>query len=233
MQFLVECVCHSRVCGSGLRCYVAFVSTRADREGVPIRSAFCKVLSSGACFPECVTFFPPNLRMLLAWTTILRSGGTLRNYLGYVNRLHYCRRQHGGKLQIHRPDPACVSRLCKQVFDEPAMRKAKASVDKGRGGCLRNGPSYGCSGAVSRAARCVSFCLCARCLFFLKEAIVSNFGILRRKTTVESVCDALPDVVRIPLADAIGSDSCLCTGRRAQPKIGGRFASVALVSTEE
>ena len=68
---------------TGLRCYVAFVSTRGVRGLIP-SAVYCMVRSSGACFPESVVFFPPSLTMLLAWTTMFRSGGTLRNYLGYV-----------------------------------------------------------------------------------------------------------------------------------------------------
>ena len=29
-------------------------------------------------------YFPPTLDLLLSWTTMFRSGRTLRNYLGYV-----------------------------------------------------------------------------------------------------------------------------------------------------
>jgi hypothetical protein len=34
--------------------------------------------------PALKRYFPPPLNLLLSWTTMFRSGGTLRNYLGYV-----------------------------------------------------------------------------------------------------------------------------------------------------
>ena len=80
-----------------------------------------------------MTFFPPSLRMLLAWTTIFRSGGTLRNYLGYVKTgCIIVGVSTGASCKPTDPARFALSHLCKQVFDEPAMRKAKASVDKGR-----------------------------------------------------------------------------------------------------
>jgi len=53
--------------------------------------AACAVLMPG--LPACACaehvepgqrLFPPKLKMLLAWTTLFRSAGTLSNYLGYV-----------------------------------------------------------------------------------------------------------------------------------------------------
>ena len=51
--------------------------------------------------------------------------------------------------------------------------------------------------------------------------------------TRPSFRDAFPDDVRIPLANAIRSDSCTCTRRRALPKIRARFPCIASVSAEE
>ena len=80
--------------------------------------------------PKLKRYFPPPLHLLLSWTTIFRSAGTLSNYLGYVKT---------GCLVFNKPvqvsngirlrNTLCA-RLVYEVFDEPALRKAKQSVDK-------------------------------------------------------------------------------------------------------
>ena len=59
------------------------------------------------------SIFPPKLDTLLAWSTLFRSEGTWGNYLGYVKT-------------------ACVLvKVETQVFDNVALKRARASVQKG------------------------------------------------------------------------------------------------------
>ena len=67
---------------SGIRCWIAFVGVG--------RSVFVCLLLAVNCSctdqfdPDKKKYFPPPLDLLLSWTTLFRSGGTLRNYLGYL-----------------------------------------------------------------------------------------------------------------------------------------------------
>ena len=77
-------------------------------------------------------FFPPRLKVLLAWTTMFRSGGTLRNYIGYVKTGCII---VGADTRARRELAYSVRDFVLhfgEIFDEPALIKAKASVDKGR-----------------------------------------------------------------------------------------------------
>ena len=95
---------------TGVRCWMAFVGM----------SCWCvcggawggvACVSTNKYDPELMRYFPPPLHLLLSWTTIFRSGHTLRNYLGYLQT-------------------ACLlAEVSTQVFQEPALKKAKASVD--------------------------------------------------------------------------------------------------------
>ena len=99
------------------------------------------VVKSSACmafadtvFPNVKRYYPPRLDALLAWSVLFRSGGTLRNYLGYVKTGCI---MAGADTKVS-PTSSALCRLsqvrsvfCK-VFDSPALRKAKASVDKNR-----------------------------------------------------------------------------------------------------
>ena len=76
---------------SGVRCWMAFVD-KFD----PVKRRY----------------FPPSLELLLSWSTLFRSGQTLRNYLGYLQT---------GCILFNVPVT---------VFHEPALRKAKMSIDK-------------------------------------------------------------------------------------------------------
>ena len=67
---------------SGLRCYVAFIGIHVWGHGVGLLVASLRV--ADACFPGTKAYFPPSLNTLLAWSVLFRSGGTWRNYLGYV-----------------------------------------------------------------------------------------------------------------------------------------------------
>jgi hypothetical protein len=117
---------------SGLRCYIAFVG--ALGVGIARHSMFLRDCAlADACFPGTKKYFPPTLTALLAWSVLFRSGGTLRNYLGYVRTgcmvvgadtkaWHCC---------FHLRWVCSGSIMCK-VFDAPELVKAKASVDKGQ-----------------------------------------------------------------------------------------------------
>ena len=83
-------------------------------------------------FPNVKHYYPPRLDALLAWSVLFRSGGTLRNYLGYVKTGCI---MAGADTKVS-PTSSALCRLsqvrstfCKG-FDSPALRKAKASVDK-------------------------------------------------------------------------------------------------------
>ena len=68
---------------SGVRHWMAFVGVyRVLRS---MRGASVHVRSCADKYdPLLKRYFPPPLHLLLSWTTIFRSGDTLRNYLGYV-----------------------------------------------------------------------------------------------------------------------------------------------------
>ena len=82
-------------------------------------------------FPEVRRFFPPQRDIILAWSAMFRSGGTFRNYLGYVKTGCMVMNEStvvSGTLPFY----ICESRACvgPKVFDDPAVQKAKRSVDK-------------------------------------------------------------------------------------------------------
>jgi hypothetical protein len=115
---------------SGLRCYLAFVSKRCVATAV-FGDCNIMLLFQGACCPGCETFFPPRLKVLLAWTTMFRSGGTLRNYLGYVKTgCIIVGANTGARRELAYSDRDFVLHVG-EIFDEPALMRAKASVDKG------------------------------------------------------------------------------------------------------
>ena len=92
---------------SGIRCWMAFV-------GACVHSTYC-VCSYIRYFSVCADkydqakkrYFPPPLDLLLSWTTIFRSGQTLRNYLGYVRT---------GCLMFNVPVKACSRKQVVRVF---------------------------------------------------------------------------------------------------------------------
>lgn len=67
---------------SGLRCYVAFVGRTLYRIGGP--PCLIGVACAEHVFPEVRQVFPPQRDLILSWSAMFRSGGTVRNYLGYV-----------------------------------------------------------------------------------------------------------------------------------------------------
>ena len=80
--------------------------------------------------PENGRLLPPSISLLLAWTTLFRSPRTLSNYLGYVKTA--C-------LLCEKPVTVRLCSQCKefatrtlhlQVFDCPALKRAKDSVSK-------------------------------------------------------------------------------------------------------
>ena len=114
---------------SGVRCYVAFVGTHLD---CLCRAHAHFVFTADATCGEVKCYFPPRLEWLLAWSTLFRSEGTLGNYLGYVKT---------GCLVVKAPvkvvdvTVAChsvvLSFVCAmQVFDHPALQRAKAATAK-------------------------------------------------------------------------------------------------------
>ena len=56
------------------------------RSGLVVTCVICgtRLSLSDKYDPVKKRYFPPPLDLLLSWTTLFRSGGTLRNYLGYV-----------------------------------------------------------------------------------------------------------------------------------------------------
>ena len=77
-------------------------------------------------------FFPPRLKVLLAWTTMFRSGGTLRNYLGYVKTGCIIVEANTGVRREQAYSDCDSVLLFREIFDEPVLKKAEALVDKGR-----------------------------------------------------------------------------------------------------
>ena len=82
-----------------------------------------------ACFPGTCDYFPPKLRTLLAWAALFRSGGTYRNYLAFVKTGCMI---VGASTEVCTLWYACCLSTCGslQVFGNPVLTKAKASVDK-------------------------------------------------------------------------------------------------------
>ena len=121
--------CSHKSVRSGIRCWMAFVGTHV------LLAAVCPVLvlSLGCADkydPVKKRYFPPPLDLLLSWTTIFRSGQTLRNYLGYVQTgclLFNVSVKVGAGTRVWSTDSV---HQCGQVFEEPALKKAKRSVDK-------------------------------------------------------------------------------------------------------
>ena len=91
-------------CGATLRLLVSSLSyVETEPYVVPVSDA----IRSGE-----KSYFPPRLDDLMAWSACFRSGGTFRNYLGYVRT------------------GCIVVGASTTVFGEPALVKAKATVDK-------------------------------------------------------------------------------------------------------
>ena len=96
----------------------------------------CSALSwpAGACYPEVQTFFPPSLEALLAWSVTFRSAGTLTNYLGYVRtRCMIVNVSTAVRAWVLLCMHQCFTEwwlLLSQVFADPALVKAKTSVEK-------------------------------------------------------------------------------------------------------
>ena len=77
--------------------------------------------------PVAKRYFPPPLNLLLSWTTMFRSAQTLSNYLGYVQTgclIANAPTQVGKMILCHEH----CALLLLQVFQDPAVRKAKASA---------------------------------------------------------------------------------------------------------
>ena len=86
---------------------------------------------------------PPTLNMLLTWSTMFRSSGTFGNYLGYVKTA--CMLEEA-PTEVDFVLPHIVTfaftRACGiQVFDDPALQKAKKGVDK-RSGFKKREPRW-------------------------------------------------------------------------------------------
>ena len=67
---------------SGIRCWIAFVGMWAQCLVCLLLAVNCSCTDQFD--PDKKRYFPPPLDLLLSWTTLFRSGGTLRNYLGYL-----------------------------------------------------------------------------------------------------------------------------------------------------
>ena len=74
-------------------------------------------------------FFPPPLRILLAWSTLFRCRATFANYLGYLKTACLV-------MNVSTEVRHTRTSLCKQwtfyinlkVFSDPALRRAKQSI---------------------------------------------------------------------------------------------------------
>ena len=69
---------------SGWRCFRAFAGEYICLFAAGFLALFVCVLHSESAQPGCKRLLPPSLSLLLAWSTLFRSQGTLSNYLGYV-----------------------------------------------------------------------------------------------------------------------------------------------------
>ena len=80
-------------------------------------------VGAGTVYPGTTRFFPPSLNVLLAWSLLFRSGGTLRNYFAFVKT------------------GCLVCGVSTEVFDHPALIKARATCDK-LGGFKKRAPLW-------------------------------------------------------------------------------------------
>ena len=67
---------------SGVRCWMSFVGPLLQAAALRFASMCC--LFSDTYDPLLRRYFPPPIRLLVPWTTLFRSPGTLQNYLGHV-----------------------------------------------------------------------------------------------------------------------------------------------------
>ena len=90
---------------------------------------------TAAIKPGIRRYFPPDLDVLLAWSTLFRSEGTLSNYLAYVKTACVILKAPT-QVSGHRRALSCngylllMVFLAWQVFENPALVRAKASVKK-------------------------------------------------------------------------------------------------------
>ena len=81
-----------------------------------------------AVCPNIDQYFPPKLNLLLSWSSLFRSVGTFSNYLAYVRTAGLVA---DVSTEVCSPVKLCVlvwSSTTVQVFNHPALRKAKDSV---------------------------------------------------------------------------------------------------------
>ena len=86
----------------------------------------------GKLRPDEKRFFPPEVRDLQVWSTLFRSEGTWANYLSYVRTACMI-------VQVPtQVSMCCMCVLCDaeiwnvQVFKDPAVGRAKASIARAR-----------------------------------------------------------------------------------------------------
>ncbi len=100
-----------------------------------ISFAACAFLLSGHVLPDALgtrkkgLYFPPSLDTLLAWSTLFRSGGTWANYAGYVRTACIIVNASTQARCLCHLGPAQARLVC-QVFDSPALKRARDSVAK-------------------------------------------------------------------------------------------------------
>ena len=78
-------------------------------------------------------YLPPSLEMLLSWSTLFRSKRTFSNYCGHVRTACLlCKtstKVRSCELFV-KSNIACHVLLVCEVFDDPALRRAKESIEK-------------------------------------------------------------------------------------------------------
>lgn len=80
--------------------------------------------------PNIDQYFPPKLNLLLSWSSLFRSVGTFSNYLAYVRTACLVA---DVSTEVCSTCKLCIlawSLATVQVFNHPALRKAKESVKK-------------------------------------------------------------------------------------------------------
>ena len=115
---------------SGIRCYIAFVG--GCRHHWQVRSLLL-YLCTDKIHRDKVRYFPPELDVLLAWSTLFRSSGTWNNYLGHVRTACMACKVPTKVILVllTQIENICDQfAVCRKVFDSPALVRARNSIVK-------------------------------------------------------------------------------------------------------
>ena len=140
MPYWASCKGSHKSARSGVRCWMAFVGACAQPVAESAQHPCAYVADKYD--PIRKRYFPPPLDLLLPWTTLFRSGQTLRNYLGYVQTACIMFekptqvRQCSGSLRSNAASLMQCRFSLTQRSKEPRWRWIKRSILQGGSACL-------------------------------------------------------------------------------------------------